>query len=878
MSKTFNILQLAGFGDTLSAIARLDSVKEEYPDYKIKFWLGGFGKAPEFSKKILEKEGYEATIIKNFSFHNQITQTKKLISEKLLNDGDILEDWSFCEEIFKNQNPVFYKYDFDDFYDYQYEEEDFKFALNKLEGIKKPIAIHVTTRSGNPEGFDRDLERGRFWSQEGWLNLINGLIREGYTPVIMGIKDDDWGVREFLEEDKYIDAMDITLDQTMAILRIVHGAITCNSWMWEITSKLRVPTYVLFTHNHFFLENHIPRKPSSFWDHTFFQTENISDHNEILNSFLKLFKEGRPKRDYSVCTITYNDDEYISRTLNNIHDYLYVEDKSRNCEHIVVDGGSKDKTIDILNSYSESISNSDVFKIFEHEWDDDFSKQKNFCISKAKNDWVVFIDADETYEHIFWNQLPWIIAEAEEKKVDCISFPRKNFITNLKGNELEEYAKKNDWKIAPIFNWVNYPDYQQRLFKSSLRYTGKTHERIVGYETGVRVNGIHCLHYKTVERQNKSFKLYQDQHSREGDRIANKIVTNIDGSRDTRPIVFHHLNSLCLGGTEKMVQLHLKYSKMIDDKSFNHVIAYNAMNDRTREPYFKDILGENKLIPYGSAPELAEILRKAHPSILHNYASGIAEFPMIKGIRELIPKTKLVQTAVFGNKNDQIDLDRIIHVSQSVKMMTQNIGDKHFVVRNPVEDVYSNDDLRSELGIPEDAFVFGRIGRDAENIYDPINLRAYANIQDENTHFIIIGASSNSIRDIERLELTNVHLIDKTTNEERLSKFYNTMDVLAHSRKDGECNPANVFEAFAHGKPVISHYGLPFNGHVECISDAGFVVNNDDVEEYTRYMKMFINKDIDYNDMSRRARVRWEKLANPEDRAREQLEIYKGLL
>ena len=55
--KTFHILQLAGLGDTLSAITRLPALKEEYPDYKIKFWLGGFGKAPLFSKSNFRAKG-----------------------------------------------------------------------------------------------------------------------------------------------------------------------------------------------------------------------------------------------------------------------------------------------------------------------------------------------------------------------------------------------------------------------------------------------------------------------------------------------------------------------------------------------------------------------------------------------------------------------------------------------------------------------------------------------------------------------------------------------------------------------------------------------------------------------------------------------------
>ena len=104
--KTFHILQLAGFGDTLSAITRLPAVKEKYPNYKIKFWLGGFGKSPLFSKQQLEREGYEAALIKNLTFHNQLPQMRDFIMTKFVKDGDRIKTVAFGDpnmRIKKNQ-------------------------------------------------------------------------------------------------------------------------------------------------------------------------------------------------------------------------------------------------------------------------------------------------------------------------------------------------------------------------------------------------------------------------------------------------------------------------------------------------------------------------------------------------------------------------------------------------------------------------------------------------------------------------------------------------------------------------------------------------------------------------------------------------------
>ena len=39
----------------------------------------------------------------------------------------------------------------------------------------------------------------------------------------------------------------------------------------------------------------------------------------------------------------------------------------------------------------------------------------------------------------------------------------------------------------------------------------------------------------------------------------------------------------------------------------------------------------------------------------------------------------------------------------------------------PIEPPLTDEDLRKELDIPQNAFVFGRLGRDDNDIYDPVN-------------------------------------------------------------------------------------------------------------------------------------------------------------
>ena len=138
----------------------------------------------------------------------------------------------------------------------------------------------------------------------------------------------------------------------------------------------------------------------------------------------------------------------------------------------------------------------------------------------------------------------------------------------------------------------------------------------------------------------------------------------------------------------------------------------------------------------------------------------------------------------------------------------------------------------------------------------------YAIVETDNTYFVAVNPSERCKADVNKLGIKNFKIVERTTSEHRLSAFYNTIDVLAHSRSDGECNPANVFESFGHRNPVISHY----------------VLYQSDVEEYARIMQKFIDSELDYEYLSENALKQWNMMANPKDRAQEQMKIYKGLL
>ncbi len=93
-------------------------------------------------------------------------------------------------------------------------------------------------------------------------------------------------------------------------------------------------------------------------------------------------KGGAIIREISFIIITYNEERCIERCIKSVKDIA--------TEIIIVDTGSTDRTLDILNK----INYNNVF-IHYFSWCDDFSKARNFGLAKANSDWVFYIDSDE---------------------------------------------------------------------------------------------------------------------------------------------------------------------------------------------------------------------------------------------------------------------------------------------------------------------------------------------------------------------------------------------------------------------------------------------------------------------------------------------------
>lgn len=131
---------------------------------------------------------------------------------------------------------------------------------------------------------------------------------------------------------------------------------------------------------------------------------------------------------FSLIIPTYNVEKYIEKCIRSI-----IEQNYDNYEIIIVNDGSTDKSIDVINKI-----NNKKIQIFNKK-NGGLSSARNYGLTKATGDYIWFIDGDDYIEPGSLKKLNNII---QKEKYDCICF--------------EYNIVKNDVKIPEIDKKNNY--------------------------------------------------------------------------------------------------------------------------------------------------------------------------------------------------------------------------------------------------------------------------------------------------------------------------------------------------------------------------------------------------------------------------------------
>ena len=204
----------------------------------------------------------------------------------------------------------------------------------------------------------------------------------------------------------------------------------------------------------------------------------------------------------SYAITTHNETEEINRLLE-----FLIHNTDEEDEICVLDDYSNKETNEVFRSWGAQYGDLRTLRIEQRHLNKDFAAQKNHLNSMCSGDYIFNIDADEMPHPILISQIKQIL---EINKVDLIWVPRVNTVQGL----TQEHINKWRWNVNDK-GWVNYPDYQARIYRNAehIKWIKPVHEVITGTKTHSHLppyEELSLYHHKKIEKQEQQNKLYEE--------------------------------------------------------------------------------------------------------------------------------------------------------------------------------------------------------------------------------------------------------------------------------------------------------------------------------------------------------------------------------
>lgn len=138
------------------------------------------------------------------------------------------------------------------------------------------------------------------------------------------------------------------------------------------------------------------------------------------------------------------------------------------------------------------------------DWDENFGEWKNKLNDYCNGDYIFQLDADELISQYMVENINQIIKLNPE--IDLYFLPRINIVENITKEDIVKWGWKQNEK-----GWIQFPDYQGRIYKKGLKWFGNVHEKIIGFNkyTFLPSDEEYCLyHNKKIERQREQNNRY----------------------------------------------------------------------------------------------------------------------------------------------------------------------------------------------------------------------------------------------------------------------------------------------------------------------------------------------------------------------------------
>ena len=198
------------------------------------------------------------------------------------------------------------------------------------------------------------------------------------------------------------------------------------------------------------------------------------------------------KISYAICVCNEHNE------LNSLLSFLSRVVDSEDEINILVDSGKvTDEVRDVLKKFEKRIV------VNERKFCGNFSKHRNYHITKCKGEYIFVLDADEIPQEA-------LVKNIRNFDSDILYVPRMNIIPGY----TEEWCKRMKFSVNEV-GWINWPDYQGRYFRNNgkILWSLGLHERLIGSDKVAQLQAIPQLalwHVKSVEKQDKQDAFYSN--------------------------------------------------------------------------------------------------------------------------------------------------------------------------------------------------------------------------------------------------------------------------------------------------------------------------------------------------------------------------------
>ena len=194
------------------------------------------------------------------------------------------------------------------------------------------------------------------------------------------------------------------------------------------------------------------------------------------------------------------------KELERLVEFLLQHKREQDEIVILVDEtNSSGEVQDYVEMIAQECQDQNVTRAY-HPLRNDFASHKNHLNSLCSGDYIFQIDADETPHTSLIENLPAVLEH--NSAVELYAVPRVNTVEGL----TQEHIQKWRWSVDQQ-GWVNWPDFQTRIYKRSpeIRWKNKVHEVIEGHKQFAYLpmeEQWALYHPKTIERQEKQNNYY----------------------------------------------------------------------------------------------------------------------------------------------------------------------------------------------------------------------------------------------------------------------------------------------------------------------------------------------------------------------------------